>query len=61
MHLYYCLKDKVQTKSKIFHLKMLVHFIGDLHQPMHIGPKKIKGGNNMWNGLEAAQTYSVWG
>lgn len=31
--------------EKIFHLKMLIHFIGDLHQPMHIGLAEDRGGN----------------
>ena len=41
------LKNNVSTREdKIFHLKMLVHFIGDLHQPMHIGLADDKGGND---------------
>jgi len=34
-------------KEKIFHLKMLIHFIGDLHQPLHIGLAEDRGGNRM--------------
>jgi hypothetical protein len=33
--------------DKIFHLKMLVHLIGDLHQPMHVGRVEDKGGNTI--------------
>jgi len=33
-------------EDKVFYLKLLVHFIGDLHQPMHIGLKEDKGGND---------------
>ncbi len=41
------LKDERSTKEeKVFHLKMLVHFIGDLHQPLHIGLAEDKGGND---------------
>lgn len=41
------LKDKNSTEEdKIFHLKMLVHFVGDLHQPLHIGIAEDKGGND---------------
>jgi hypothetical protein len=41
------LKDKNTGHSdKVFHLKMLVHLIGDLHQPMHVGRKEDKGGND---------------
>ena len=40
--------DKKATKEdKAFYLKMLVHLIGDLHQPMHIGRKEDKGGNDI--------------
>ncbi len=42
------LKDKNSTeKNKVFYLKMLVHLVGDLHQPMHIGLKEDKGGNTI--------------
>ena len=34
-------------EEKAFHLKLLVHFIGDLHQPMHIGREEDKGGNDV--------------
>ncbi len=41
------LKDESSSKEdKVFHLKMLVHFIGDLHQPMHIGMAEDRGGND---------------
>lgn len=32
--------------DKVFYLKMLVHFIGDLHQPLHAGIGDDKGGND---------------
>ena len=48
------LKDKNSSiEAKRFHLKMLVHLVGDLHQPMHIGRKEDKGGNTVqvqWHG-----------
>lgn len=34
-------------EDKAFYLKLLVHFIGDLHQPMHVGRKEDKGGNTI--------------
>lgn len=41
------LLDKNASKEdKAFHLKMLVHFIGDLHQPMHVGRVSDRGGND---------------
>lgn len=40
------IKDENSTKAdKAFYLKMLVHLIGDLHQPMHVGRLEDKGGN----------------
>ncbi len=40
------LSDENATREeKVFHLKMLVHFIGDLHQPLHIGLAEDRGGN----------------
>lgn len=41
------LKDQNSSKEeKAFYLKLLVHFMGDLHQPMHFGLKEDKGGND---------------
>lgn len=50
------------TEDKVFYLKLLVHFIGDLHQPMHVGRSEDKGGNTIqvqWfdNGTNL---HSVW-
>ncbi len=42
------LEDKTSSKDdKAFYLKMLIHFIGDLHQPLHVGRKEDKGGNDI--------------
>ena len=41
-------KDKNSPKKdRVFYLKMLVHLIGDLHQPMHVGRLEDKGGNDI--------------
>ncbi|MFK5981333.1 MAG: S1/P1 nuclease [Flavobacteriaceae bacterium] len=57
------LKNNVSTREdKIFHLKMLVHFIGDLHQPMHIGLADDKGGNDFqvrWFN-QGTNLHTVW-
>jgi len=39
------LDEKSSKEDKVFYIKMLVHLIGDLHQPMHVGRKEDKGGN----------------
>ena len=42
------INDKDSSKNdRAFYLKMLVHLIGDLHQPMHIGRLEDKGGNDI--------------
>lgn len=57
------LKDKKSSEEdKEFFLKMLVHFIGDLHQPMHIGRREDKGGNTIqvqWFG-RGTNLHRVW-
>ena len=49
-------------KDKEFYLRMLVHFIGDLHMPLHVGLKEDKGGNSFkvkWFGKQT-NLHSVW-
>ncbi|HMB64377.1 MAG TPA: S1/P1 nuclease [Eudoraea sp.] len=56
-------KDKNQTRpDRIFYLKMLIHLIGDLHQPMHIGRLEDKGGNDIkieWFNRES-NLHKLW-
>ena len=57
------LKNKnSNAEDKAFHLRMLVHLIGDLHQPMHIGRAEDKGGNTIqvqWFG-RGTNLHRVW-
>ncbi len=57
------LKDpKAAKKDKAFYLKMLVHFIGDLHQPLHVGRGEDKGGNTIqvrWFN-KGSNLHKVW-
>ena len=57
------LKNKKETKEKkIIALKFLIHLIGDLHQPLHVGNGKDKGGNSVklkWFG-ESTNLHSIW-
>lgn len=42
------ISDKnASMEDKAFYLKLLVHFVGDLHQPMHVGKTEDKGGNDI--------------
>jgi len=57
------LKSKDASRSdKEFYLKMLVHFVGDLHQPFHSGHAEDKGGNDIqvrWFN-EGSNIHRVW-
>ena len=57
------LKDKnTPIEQKQFYLKMLVHFVGDLHQPFHTGHAEDKGGNDIqvrWFN-EGSNIHRVW-
>ncbi|MAZ72971.1 MAG: S1/P1 Nuclease [Flavobacteriaceae bacterium] len=57
------LKDKNATQEeKVFYLKMLIHFMGDLHQPLHVGLAEDKGGNDFqvrWFN-KGTNLHTVW-
>ncbi len=46
----YCKKiikdENASDDDRTFYLKLLIHLIGDLHQPMHVGLVEDKGGND---------------
>lgn len=54
--------SNASKEDKIFYLKMLIHFIGDLHQPMHIGKAEDRGGNSIKVKWFRGNTnlHSVW-
>jgi hypothetical protein len=41
------LRSKKSVSEKLVFLKFLVHFIGDIHQPMHVGNPQDRGGNSV--------------
>lgn len=48
--------------DKAFYLKLLIHLIGDLHQPMHIGLEEDRGGNDIklqWH-YKDTNLHKVW-
>lgn len=52
----------VPPEKKRFYLKMLIHLIGDLHQPLHVGRPEDKGGNAIhvfWFG-NPSNLHRVW-
>lgn len=54
-------KDLEQDK-KILYLRLLVHIVGDIHQPMHVGRFEDRGGNSiklLWFNAPT-NLHSVW-
>ncbi len=49
-------------KEKTEALKYIIHFVGDLHQPMHISRAEDKGGNTIQLNFEGTGTnlHSLW-
>jgi hypothetical protein len=57
------LKAQMSTKEeRAVALKFIVHFIGDLHQPMHISRAEDKGGNTIQVQFDGKGTnlHSLW-
>ncbi|MEX0315246.1 MAG: S1/P1 nuclease [Allomuricauda sp.] len=56
-------KNKNSSRAdRVFYLKILVHLIGDLHQPMHVSRAEDKGGNAIqlqWFG-QGTNLHRVW-
>lgn len=53
---------KFSGKEETIRLKMLVHLIGDIHQPLHVGLGPDRGGNNvkvMWFRADS-NLHRVW-
>jgi hypothetical protein len=57
------LKNKsLPRDKKLFYLRLLVHFIGDMHQPLHHGRVVDEGGNKVrvtWFG-DSTNLHTVW-
>ena len=54
--------DLVSDSDKSFYLKLLVHFVGDLHQPLHLGRYEDRGANRIfvkWFGRNS-NLHRVW-
>ena len=55
-------RDKASRTQKQVALKQLVHFIGDIHQPLHAGRKADRGGNLVqlrWRG-RGSNLHQLW-
>ena len=55
-------KHTLDQKTEVEYIKMLVHLVGDIHQPLHVGCCDDQGGNKVkvkWFGRET-NLHSVW-
>lgn len=55
-------KKDLPKAQKIIYIRLLVHIVGDVHQPMHTGHAEDKGGNDVkltWFG-KSSNLHSVW-
>lgn len=60
------LRDRSKPEAeRVQALAFLLHFVGDLHQPLHVGEKDDRGGNDVaasYNGYEPPHfnLHSIW-
>lgn len=58
------LKDKaLPTHVRLEALAFLVHFVGDLHQPLHAGDRRDRGGNDVranYGVIPGQNLHSIW-
>ncbi len=57
------LKDKkLEKEKKVMYLRLLIHIVGDVHQPMHVSREEDQGGNKiyvLWFN-QKSNLHSVW-
>ena len=56
---------KIPDREKLMSLAWLVHFVGDMHQPMHSGDAADRGGNNVkaaygYKAPERMNLHRIW-
>lgn len=55
-------KETLPLYKKQMYLKLLIHIVGDVHQPLHVSPEGSAGGNDIklqWFG-QASNLHRVW-
>jgi len=55
-------KKNLPLDKKQSYLRLLIHIVGDVHQPLHVSPEGTTGGNDIkvqWFG-EASNLHRVW-
>lgn len=54
--------ESLEAGKKKMYLRLLIHFVGDIHQPMHMGRKEDSGGNGIkltWFG-QPSNLHRIW-
>lgn len=54
--------EDLEQDKKIFYLRLLIHIVGDIHQPLHVGRAEDRGGNNiklLWFNAPT-NLHSIW-
>ncbi|MFL5742315.1 MAG: S1/P1 nuclease [Flavisolibacter sp.] len=55
-------KKSLPMEKKKMYLRLLIHIVGDIHQPLHVSPEGTSGGNDVhlsWFGA-ASNLHRVW-
>lgn len=55
-------RSESSREEKAFFLKLLIHFVGDAHQPLHVGRANDRGGNTIrlqWFGKQT-NLHRIW-
>lgn len=53
---------KLTEAQQLFNIRILIHLVGDIHQPLHVGGRDDKGGNDIrltWFGRQT-NLHRVW-
>lgn len=53
---------KLEKEKKLMYLRLLIHIVGDVHQPMHVSREEDQGGNKiyvMWFN-QKSNLHSIW-
>jgi hypothetical protein len=53
----------VPTRERLMALAFLVHFVGDLHQPLHAGDRGDRGGNDFkadYGAIQRSNIHAIW-
>jgi hypothetical protein len=56
-------RSSLSHEKQVMYTRLLIHIIGDIHQPFHVGRAEDQGGNKIevfWNFNEKTNLHSVW-